>query len=76
MVNRICGVCENCHVSGRDNKCENQTECILSKFGTFQQYITVSESEAVRLPEHVDLKKAAPLMCAVSFLTTFAKSFK
>uniref|UniRef100_A0AC34FUR9 Enoyl reductase (ER) domain-containing protein n=1 Tax=Panagrolaimus sp. ES5 TaxID=591445 RepID=A0AC34FUR9_9BILA len=64
IINRICGYCENCHTSGRDNNCENQEECIVTKFGTFQQYITVAEGEAVKLPENVDLKKAAPLMCA------------
>uniref|UniRef100_A0A914PTA2 alcohol dehydrogenase n=1 Tax=Panagrolaimus davidi TaxID=227884 RepID=A0A914PTA2_9BILA len=64
IINRICGYCENCHTSGRDNNCENQEELITNKFGTFQQYITIAEGEAVKLPENVDLKKAAPLMCA------------
>uniref|UniRef100_A0AC35G347 Enoyl reductase (ER) domain-containing protein n=1 Tax=Panagrolaimus sp. PS1159 TaxID=55785 RepID=A0AC35G347_9BILA len=64
IINRICGYCENCHTSGRDNNCENQEELITNKFGTFQQFITIAEGEAVKLPENVDLKKAAPLMCA------------
>uniref|UniRef100_A0AC35F2Y1 Alcohol dehydrogenase-like C-terminal domain-containing protein n=1 Tax=Panagrolaimus sp. PS1159 TaxID=55785 RepID=A0AC35F2Y1_9BILA len=37
---------------------------MVHKFGTFQQYVTIAEGEAVRLPQNVDLKKAAPLVCA------------
>lgn len=68
MLNRICGYCENCHISGRDNKCENRTDLMVHKFGTFQQYITIAEGDAVRLPQNVDLKIAAPLVCAVSLI--------
>uniref|UniRef100_A0A914XZH1 alcohol dehydrogenase n=1 Tax=Panagrolaimus superbus TaxID=310955 RepID=A0A914XZH1_9BILA len=64
MLNRICGYCENCHISGRDNKCENRVDLMVHKFGTFQQYITIAEGDTVRLPQHVDLKIAAPLVCA------------
>ena len=40
---------------------------ISNQFGTFQQYVTVAAIYAHLIPNGVDLAKAAPLQCAVSY---------
>ncbi|KAE9548419.1 hypothetical protein FO519_008371 [Halicephalobus sp. NKZ332] len=64
ILTRACNKCEFCHKQHYEQFCEDQENCIASKSGTFQQYNTISEDQALLIPDNVDLIQAAPLQCA------------
>lgn len=47
--------------------CDNVQQCIVDKIGTFCQYNTISEAQALKIPDNVDMKLAAAFQCAVCF---------
>uniref|UniRef100_A0A914EHG3 alcohol dehydrogenase n=1 Tax=Acrobeloides nanus TaxID=290746 RepID=A0A914EHG3_9BILA len=64
IVNRLCQTCEFCKRTGAEAFCDAPTHLTTAKWGTFQQYITVSALHAHKIPDGVDLAKAAPTQCA------------
>uniref|UniRef100_A0A914CI57 Enoyl reductase (ER) domain-containing protein n=1 Tax=Acrobeloides nanus TaxID=290746 RepID=A0A914CI57_9BILA len=53
------------NVAGHEEAfCDTPTHLTMAKWGTFQQYITVSALRAHKIPDGVDLAKAAPAQCA------------
>ncbi|KAE9548418.1 hypothetical protein FO519_008370 [Halicephalobus sp. NKZ332] len=64
ILTRACNKCEFCHKQNYEQFCDDQENCVSSKFGTFQQYATISEDQALLIPDGVDLIQAAPLQCA------------
>jgi alcohol dehydrogenase, propanol-preferring len=66
VVNRSCQTCEYCKRTGAEAFCDAPTHLTTGKWGTFQEYITVSALYAHKIPDGVDLAKAAPTQCAVS----------
>uniref|UniRef100_A0A914CEZ7 alcohol dehydrogenase n=1 Tax=Acrobeloides nanus TaxID=290746 RepID=A0A914CEZ7_9BILA len=64
FVNRSCQTCEFCKRTGAEAFCDSPTHLLTAKWGTFQQYITVSALQAQKIPDGVDLAKVAPTQCA------------
>uniref|UniRef100_A0A7E4VQ64 alcohol dehydrogenase n=1 Tax=Panagrellus redivivus TaxID=6233 RepID=A0A7E4VQ64_PANRE len=62
-VNRTCLSCEYCK-RGYEPNCETAINSGLGINGTFQQYALTKGSEAAKIPDNVDLIKAAPILCA------------
>lgn len=58
-----CGVCRFC-VRGSENLCERAEFSGWTVDGAYAEATTVPESHAVRLPEALDDRSAAPLLCA------------
>uniref|UniRef100_A0A7E4ZVL0 alcohol dehydrogenase n=1 Tax=Panagrellus redivivus TaxID=6233 RepID=A0A7E4ZVL0_PANRE len=62
-VNASCEQCEMCH-RGYDQNCHEAQNSGLHVNGTFQQYAIVHAYEAPKLPQGIDMAKAAPILCA------------
>ncbi len=58
-----CGACEFC-VTGRETLCPDQRNGGYSVDGSFGQYMLVDAAYAPVLPAGVDLRAAAPILCA------------
>jgi D-arabinose 1-dehydrogenase-like Zn-dependent alcohol dehydrogenase len=66
-----CGTCAGCQWHSRDydgrldaRYCENKTMSGITEDGGFAQYMVAATYAMVALPEGLELKQAAPLMCA------------
>ena len=59
-----CFGCESCK-SGQEQLCDSLKLAAIHSHGTFQEYCIVNATHAHRLPDEIDLAKAAPLHCAV-----------
>jgi propanol-preferring alcohol dehydrogenase len=63
MTVESCFECESCK-SANENYCDSLKLSGIHTHGTFQEYAIVSASHAHKLPDGIDLAKAAPLHCA------------
>jgi alcohol dehydrogenase, propanol-preferring len=62
-MNSWCGTCENC-LTGYVHWCPRSTATSVSVNGTYARHTTISERAAVRIPEGISDRDAAPLLCA------------
>jgi propanol-preferring alcohol dehydrogenase len=63
MTVESCFECDSCK-SANENYCDSLKLSGIHTNGTFQEYTTVSAAHAHKLPDKIDLAKAAPLHCA------------
>lgn len=71
-----CGTCAGCRWHARDHEgkldaryCENKTMSGITADGGFAEYMLAATYALVELPEGLEFKQAAPLMCAGVSLT-------
>ncbi|KAI6192321.1 hypothetical protein M3Y97_00324500 [Aphelenchoides bicaudatus] len=64
FLNSCCLSCEFCKL-GLEMHCSQPKFTGYSLLGTFQQFTTIKSTCAVRVPDGLDLAKAAPALCAV-----------
>ncbi|TLS26313.1 hypothetical protein PpBr36_05368, partial [Pyricularia pennisetigena] len=57
------GTCKACN-KGVHQMCENQLINGITKDGGYAEYCLIRAEAAVRIPEHVDAAKYAPILCA------------
>jgi propanol-preferring alcohol dehydrogenase len=62
-LHQTCGKCEYC-ITERENLCENKIFTGYTVNGGYAQYTTGVEGFVFRLPQNVDPKEHAPLLCA------------
>ena len=62
-LNRTCGVCSYCR-SGRENLCDNAMFTGWTVDGGYAEYTVAPASFTYRIPEGVEDRQAAPLLCA------------
>ena len=58
-----CGACEYC-ITGWETLCENQNDSGYSVDGSFAEYAIGHADYVGRLPDNVDYKSIAPILCA------------
>uniref|UniRef100_A0AC35GWJ4 Enoyl reductase (ER) domain-containing protein n=1 Tax=Panagrolaimus sp. PS1159 TaxID=55785 RepID=A0AC35GWJ4_9BILA len=63
MTLESCFECESCKTSN-EHYCDKLKLAAIHSHGTFQEYSVVSATHAHKLPDGIDLAKAAPLHCA------------
>uniref|UniRef100_A0AC34PUW7 Enoyl reductase (ER) domain-containing protein n=1 Tax=Panagrolaimus sp. JU765 TaxID=591449 RepID=A0AC34PUW7_9BILA len=64
IITRLCNKCEFCCKQNWEHLCVHSSNLVVNTFGSFQQYATISEQQALKIPDNVDLKLAAPFQCA------------
>ncbi|TLD13090.1 uncharacterized protein PgNI_02989 [Pyricularia grisea] len=57
------GTCKACN-KGLHQMCDNKTINGITKNGGYAEYCVIRSEAAVRIPEHVDAAKYAPILCA------------
>ncbi|CAM2871942.1 zinc-dependent alcohol dehydrogenase family protein [Fructilactobacillus fructivorans] len=62
-LRKTCGVCKYCR-SGRENLCPYSKYTGWDHDGGYEEYTTVPEGFAYRIPERFNSLRAAPLLCA------------
>lgn len=70
------GTCQNCEYckTSCEFHCNEIKFAAIETYGTFQEYCVISAIHAHKLPNGIDLAKAAPLHCAVNFFKTIFKA--
>ena len=62
LLTNACGYCDNC-ADGREHRCRNGEGIGHGRDGGFAEFVSLSEHSLVRLPEGLDLHRAALLAC-------------
>jgi alcohol dehydrogenase len=68
-----CHECKPCR-QGDFICCENQETTALQFDGGYQEYVNVPQEAVAKVPEGMDFKQAAPMMCAGEVLASFPNS--
>lgn len=68
-ISKSCFECDNCK-KGLDNLCQNQQPTCVGKFGGFSEAVICDSRLAFKIPDNIESKDAAPLLCAG--ITTYA----
>lgn len=62
LINSNCFNCEYCK-TGHEPLCDRIRNYGFDRHGTFQEYVTVRDADAIRIPKYLKLAVAAPVLC-------------